>query len=59
MFRRNIPFTQMAFAALLGVAGGFYIYRPLFHETGQKTTTQPNQDVILKEDSSAGKKSSS
>uniref|UniRef100_A0AAQ5ZRN4 Protein PIGBOS1 n=1 Tax=Amphiprion ocellaris TaxID=80972 RepID=A0AAQ5ZRN4_AMPOC len=30
MFRRRMPFTQLAFATVLGVAGGFYIYRPYF-----------------------------
>ncbi|KAF7660581.1 hypothetical protein LDENG_00279230 [Lucifuga dentata] len=48
MFRRRIPFTQMAFAALLGVAGGIYIYRPCF-EPVQKTLEQENQDVPKKE----------
>lgn len=30
MFRRRIPFTQIAFTTLLGVVGGIYIYRPYF-----------------------------
>ncbi|CAJ1049172.1 protein PIGBOS1 isoform X1 [Xyrichtys novacula] len=43
MFRRRIPFTQMAFATLLGVAGGVYIYRPFF-EPLLKSPGQENQD---------------
>ncbi|KAJ7986151.1 hypothetical protein DPEC_G00347810 [Dallia pectoralis] len=30
MFRRSIPFSQIAFTTVLGVAGGVYIYRPMF-----------------------------
>nr|XP_043873892.1 protein PIGBOS1 [Solea senegalensis] len=41
MFRRRIPLTQMAFAALLGVTGGFYIYKPYF-ESETKTSAQQN-----------------
>ncbi|XP_058485520.1 protein PIGBOS1 [Solea solea] len=41
MFRRRIPFTQMAFAVLLGVTGGFYIYKPYF-ESDTKTSAQQN-----------------
>ncbi|XP_029935556.1 protein PIGBOS1 isoform X3 [Myripristis murdjan] len=44
MFRRRIPFAQMAFATVLGVAGGVYIYRPYF-EPLQKSSGQQNQDV--------------
>ncbi|XP_074522367.1 protein PIGBOS1 [Halichoeres trimaculatus] len=43
MFRRRIPFTQVAFATLLGVAGGVYIYRPSF-EPVLKNSGQKNQD---------------
>ncbi|XP_022072470.1 protein PIGBOS1 [Acanthochromis polyacanthus] len=48
MFRRRMPFTQLAFATVLGVAGGFYIYRPYF-ETVPKTSGQQNQDVPKKQ----------
>ncbi|XP_038558120.1 protein PIGBOS1 [Micropterus salmoides] len=51
MFRRRIPFTQMAFATLLGVAGGIYIYRPYF-EPVLKTSGQQNQDVPKQQDES-------
>ncbi|XP_071766408.1 protein PIGBOS1 [Centroberyx gerrardi] len=44
MFRQRIPFTQMAIATMLGVAGGVYIYRPYF-EPLQKSPGQQNQDV--------------
>ncbi|XP_060895023.1 protein PIGBOS1 [Labrus mixtus] len=45
MFHRRIPFTQLAFATLLGVAGGVYIYRPYFE---LKPSGQKNQDVPKK-----------
>ncbi|XP_039994632.1 protein PIGBOS1 [Xiphias gladius] len=40
MFRRRIPFTQMAFATLLGVAGGLYIYRPYFEPVPKSSGRQ-------------------
>ncbi|GAA6227824.1 protein PIGBOS1 [Lates japonicus] len=49
MLRRRIPFTQMAFATLLGVAGGVYIYRPYF-EPVLKSSGQQDQDVPKKLD---------
>ncbi|XP_056334650.1 protein PIGBOS1 [Danio aesculapii] len=30
MLGRRIPFNQIAFATLVGVIGGVYIYRPMF-----------------------------
>ncbi|XP_041842558.1 protein PIGBOS1 [Melanotaenia boesemani] len=48
MFRRRLSFTDLALAAILGVAGGFYIYRPYF-EPGLKTSVQQNQDVSKKQ----------
>lgn len=47
MFRRRIPFNQMAVAAMLGVAGGIYIYRPYF-ESDVKTSGQQKEDVPKK-----------
>ncbi|XP_037307898.1 protein PIGBOS1 [Pungitius pungitius] len=44
MLRSRVPFSQMAVAALLGVAGGYYIYRPYF-EPVQKSSDQQNQDA--------------
>ncbi|XP_051236279.1 protein PIGBOS1 [Dicentrarchus labrax] len=41
MFRRRIPFSQIAFVTLLGVVGGIYIYRPYF-DTALKTSAQQN-----------------
>lgn len=49
MLRQRIHFTQIAFATLLGVGGGIYIYRPYF-EPAQKISGQQNQDVPKKED---------
>ncbi|XP_028258208.1 protein PIGBOS1 [Parambassis ranga] len=46
MFRQRLPFTQLAFAAVLGVIGGVYIYRPYFDS---KTSGQQNQDVPKKQ----------
>ncbi|XP_037648267.1 protein PIGBOS1 isoform X2 [Sebastes umbrosus] len=48
MFRRRIPFSQIALATVLGVAGGIYIYKPYF-EPGLKTSGQQNQDVPKKQ----------
>lgn len=36
MFPRRIPFNQIAFATLLGVGGGIYIYRPMFERDRRK-----------------------
>ena len=49
MFRRRLPFTQIAFATLLGVAGGFYIYRPYFEPVVRPSEQQQNQDVPKKQ----------
>uniref|UniRef100_A0AAQ4P1D8 Protein PIGBOS1 n=1 Tax=Gasterosteus aculeatus aculeatus TaxID=481459 RepID=A0AAQ4P1D8_GASAC len=43
-----LPFSQIAVATLLGIAGGYYIYRPYF-EPVQKSSDQQNQDFILLE----------
>ncbi|XP_049455676.1 protein PIGBOS1 [Epinephelus fuscoguttatus] len=50
MFRRRLPFTQIAFATLLGVVGGIYIYRPVFEP--QLNTSEQNQDVPKKQNES-------
>ncbi|XP_065139770.1 protein PIGBOS1 [Paramisgurnus dabryanus] len=42
MFRR-IPFHQIAFATLVGVAGGVYVYKPMFEL--KKPPTEPVQDL--------------
>lgn len=47
MFRRRIPFTQIAFTTLLGVVGGIYIYRPYF-EPDVKTPEEQREDVPKK-----------
>lgn len=48
MFRQRIPFTQIAFATVLGVGGGIYIYKPCFEEQ-LKPSGQQNQDVPKKQ----------
>lgn len=46
MFRRRIPFTQMALATVLGVAGGVYIYKPFFEPRQKiKDLEEPSQDM--------------
>uniref|UniRef100_A0AAY4EI40 Protein PIGBOS1 n=1 Tax=Denticeps clupeoides TaxID=299321 RepID=A0AAY4EI40_9TELE len=48
MLRRRIPFHQIAFATLLGVAGGIYVYRPMFEPP------RPNpESVVRPEDANA------
>ncbi|XP_055029764.1 protein PIGBOS1 [Misgurnus anguillicaudatus] len=42
MFRR-IPFHQIAFATLVGVVGGVYVYKPMFEL--KKPPTEPVQDL--------------
>ncbi|XP_051952652.1 protein PIGBOS1 [Xyrauchen texanus] len=44
MFRRRIPFHQIAFATLVGVVGGMYVYRPFF-ELPRKPPSAPNEDL--------------
>ncbi|XP_067246008.1 protein PIGBOS1 [Chanodichthys erythropterus] len=44
MFGRRIPFNQIAFATLVGVVGGVYIYRPVF-ELPRKPQTAPDQEL--------------
>ncbi|XP_028299018.1 protein PIGBOS1 [Gouania willdenowi] len=48
MFRRRMPFTQLALAALLGVCGGVYIYRPYFEPT-PNTSEEQSHDVPKKQ----------
>ncbi|XP_029112332.1 protein PIGBOS1 [Scleropages formosus] len=43
MFRRRIPFHQIAMATILGVAGGLYIYKPVF-ETPNTNLNSPRQN---------------
>ncbi len=44
MFRRRVPFNQIAVATLAGVLGGVYIYRPMF-EPPRKPPSAPDQDL--------------
>ncbi|XP_060779045.1 protein PIGBOS1 [Neoarius graeffei] len=38
MIPRRIPFNQIAFATLVGVGGGIYIYRPMFESHRRNTS---------------------
>ncbi|XP_021441938.2 protein PIGBOS1 [Oncorhynchus mykiss] len=52
MFRRRIPFAQIAFATVLGVAGGVYIYRPIFepqHNNSVPETLSQTEDNWMPE----------
>ncbi|XP_067275920.1 protein PIGBOS1 [Pseudorasbora parva] len=44
MFGRRVPFNQIAFATLVGVVGGVYIYRPIFMPA-RKPLSAPDQDL--------------
>lgn len=46
MFRRRLTFSQLAFATVLGVAGGVYIYKPYFIQPVKNL--QQNQDASKK-----------
>ncbi|KAL3065430.1 hypothetical protein OYC64_015580 [Pagothenia borchgrevinki] len=49
MFRRRIPFVDVFFATLVGVAGGVYIFSPVFAPQPEpKASEQQNQDVPQK-----------
>ncbi|XP_030578178.1 protein PIGBOS1 [Archocentrus centrarchus] len=48
MFRRRLSFGQLAFATVLGVAGGIYIYSPYF-ESAPKTSGQQIQEEPKKQ----------
>ncbi|XP_066540974.1 protein PIGBOS1 [Hoplias malabaricus] len=45
MLPRRIPFNQIAFATLLGVAGGVYIYKPMFELPRQPESVKKTQAV--------------
>ncbi|XP_048887458.1 protein PIGBOS1 [Brienomyrus brachyistius] len=43
MFRRRIPFHQVAMAVIVGVVGGIYVYRPIFHSPDwMRRSSEPN-----------------
>uniref|UniRef100_A0AAR2KD11 Protein PIGBOS1 n=1 Tax=Pygocentrus nattereri TaxID=42514 RepID=A0AAR2KD11_PYGNA len=46
MLPRRIPFNQIAFATLVGVGGGIYIYRPMF-EPPRKPTKLSHKMALL------------
>ncbi|XP_076851421.1 protein PIGBOS1 [Brachyhypopomus gauderio] len=45
MFSRRIPLHQVAFATLLGVGGGIYIYKPVFVTPRERTSDPPERDI--------------
>lgn len=47
MLPRRIPFNQIAFATVIGIGGGFYIYKPMFHHRG---TTSPSVEANVPPD---------
>ncbi|XP_035276013.1 protein PIGBOS1 [Anguilla anguilla] len=49
MYRRRIPFPGMALATFLGVAGGVYIYKPMFRPLNKNMThsTINQEDAIV------------
>ncbi|XP_029317205.1 protein PIGBOS1 [Cottoperca gobio] len=50
MFRGRLPFSQIVFATLLGVAGGVYVFKPVFEPLAvRKTSEQQNQNVPEKQ----------
>ncbi|XP_037551992.1 protein PIGBOS1-like [Nematolebias whitei] len=49
MFRGRLTFPQMACATVLGIAGGFYIYKPYFDQS-VKNLGQQNQDAPKKQE---------
>ncbi|XP_041917618.1 protein PIGBOS1 [Alosa alosa] len=48
MFRRRIPLNEIALATLLGVAGGIYVYKPMFG-LPKKPQTAELQEVTKQE----------
>ncbi|KAL6479532.1 hypothetical protein MHYP_G00129650 [Metynnis hypsauchen] len=50
MLPRRIPFNQIAFATLVGVGGGIYIYRPMFEPPRKPTSAPDHQDVQTEKD---------
>ncbi|KAG9273455.1 protein PIGBOS1 [Astyanax mexicanus] len=51
MLPRRIPFNQIAFATLLGVGGGIYIYKPMFEHPRRSRSTPSQQDIKTEADS--------
>uniref|UniRef100_A0A3B1IJ92 Uncharacterized protein n=1 Tax=Astyanax mexicanus TaxID=7994 RepID=A0A3B1IJ92_ASTMX len=45
------PFNQIAFATLLGVGGGIYIYKPMFELPRRSRSTPSQQDIKTEADS--------
>ncbi|XP_030622684.1 protein PIGBOS1 [Chanos chanos] len=49
MFGRRIPFNQIAFATLVGVVGGIYVYKPFFEPPTSTSSSEPHLDVVTHE----------
>lgn len=56
MYRRRIPFTNVAFAAVLGVGSAVYIYKPYFDQ--HATITRQQNEEVPKKPSEVDKSSS-
>lgn len=56
MYRRRIPFTNVAFAAVLGIGSAFYIYKPYFDQNA--TITRRQNEEVPKKQSEVDKSSS-
>lgn len=47
MYRRRIPFTNMAFATVLGIGSAMYIYKP-YYEQGKGAPKQQKEEAPKK-----------
>ncbi|XP_053534171.1 protein PIGBOS1 [Ictalurus punctatus] len=48
MFPKRIPFNQIAFATLVGVGGGIYIYRPMFEPPRRNKSAENKAETVNK-----------
>lgn len=53
MYRRRIPFTNVAFAAVLGIGSAVYIYKPYFDQN--TTMTRRQMEEVPKKQSEVDK----
>lgn len=44
MFRRRIPFNEIAVATLVGVVGGIYVYKPMFEPPMKPQPAEMQED---------------
>lgn len=45
MFRRRIPFNEIAVATLVGVVGGIYVYKPMFEPPKKPQSAELQEDT--------------